>query len=106
MRKRKKRWLAPCVSICVFIAAVLLLRYGLTDAQRAADSEGLRIAEQSVRRGAVSCYATEGRYPESSAYLTEHYGVRVDENKYAVHYQVFAENVMPDIAVTERTAQP
>lgn len=100
---RKQRALPGILaSLGLFAAAALLLGYGVRDASRAADAEGLRIARESVRRAAVSCYAAEGRYPESYAYLRAHYGVRVDEQKYAVHYQVFAENLMPEIDVSER----
>lgn len=105
MKKKRRGRLLPLVaSIAVFIAMVFLLRGSLKDTQRTADEEGLRIAEQSIRRGAVTCYATEGRYPESYAYLRDNYGVRVSEIKYAVHYEVFAENIMPEITVVERVA--
>ena len=32
-------------------------------------------------------------------YLREHYGIRIDENRYIVFYEVFAENLMPEITV-------
>ena len=62
----------------------------------------MRIAEESILRGAVSCYAVEGFYPPDYDYLKEHYGIRVDEDKYDVFYSVFASNMMPDVTVVEK----
>lgn len=49
----------------------------------------------------MACYAAEGVYPPDLEYLKEHYGLQVDENQYTVRYDVFAENLMPDITVLE-----
>ena len=59
--------------------------------------------EEAVRRGCVACYAAEGRYPPDLEYLKEHYGIQVDEGRYTVRYDAFAENLMPDITVLENT---
>lgn len=85
----------------VFLVLLILAAavYGISSAASAADEAGLRTAEESIRRAAVSCYALEGFYPPDYAYLRAHYGVRVDEARYAVHYEVFASNVMPQITV-------
>lgn len=84
-------------------AAVLaLVAYGMLGAARAAKDAGLKTAEESIRRAAVSCYAIEGVYPPDYAYLKAHYGVRVDEGRYAIVYELFASNVMPEITVIPR----
>ena len=51
----------------------------------------------------MACYAAEGRYPPDLEYLKEHYGIQVDEGRYTVRYDAFAENLMPDITVLENT---
>ena len=58
------------------------------------------MAQDSIRRAVVSCYAIEGRYPDTYEYLAENYGLTVDEKKYTVHYEIFASNIMPEITVT------
>ncbi len=58
--------------------------------------ELLRLA---VNQAVVSCYAVEGRYPESLEYLEENYGIRVDREEYLVLYEVFADNVKPRFRV-------
>lgn len=61
---------------------------------------GRRQLENALRRGAAACYAAEGIYPPTIEYLTEHYGIQIDESRYHVFYEVFAENLMPQITVT------
>ena len=47
-------------------------------------------------------YAAEGVYPPDLAYLEEHYGVQIDEERFTVSYVVFGSNLMPDITVLEQ----
>ena len=61
--------------------------------------EGRQQLETALRRAAVACYATEGVYPPTLDYLTEHYGIQIDRNRYSVFYEIFAENLMPQITV-------
>ena len=61
--------------------------------------EGLSLAEESIRRAAVQCYALEGAYPADLSYLVDRYGVSVDPERYFVDYQYTASNLMPDITV-------
>ncbi len=92
------RWVLGCA---LFAGLLLLFLSAVGAANRRSASEGARLAEESIRRAAVTCYAVEGSYPESYAYIREHYGVAVDETRYTVFYQVFASNMMPDIVVLE-----
>lgn len=61
--------------------------------------EGRRQLETALRRAAVACYAAEGAYPDSLEDLTGRYGIQIDKENYTVFYEVFAENLMPDITV-------
>ena len=94
------RSLTPYLIFAVLFAFVLYyVITGLGQASAVSDSEGLRIAENSIMRSVINCYASEGKYPSSFEYLKEHYGISIDEDKYIIHYEVFAENFMPDITV-------
>jgi hypothetical protein len=101
MKKREKRGFvfaaAPAV-LFALVAAVVFLAAG--NAGKSGTEQGRQVLEDSVRRAAVRCYAVEGRYPESETYLEEHYGIAYDQSEYAVHYEIFADNIMPDITVT------
>lgn len=99
--KKKNGWLSAAAGICVFVAAAVWVIQGVRQTGASSGEEGRRLAEQAVRRAAVSCYAVEGAYPESYAYLKEHYGTMVDEQTYAVFYEVFASNIMPEITVVQ-----
>lgn len=90
------------ICLVMFAAVAMFCFSGLQGAKQKQQEEALRIAEESILRGAVSCYAVEGFYPPDYDYLKEHYGIRVDEDKYDVFYSVFASNMMPDVTVVEK----
>ena len=84
-----------CLIAVLFSAAIS----GLEQGQRREDR---KILEEALRRGAVACYAAEGFYPPDVAYLQAHYGLQYDEDRYSIHYERFASNLMPDITVLDR----
>ena len=91
----------PSALIGLLVLVVLLAVFGASASKMNGSSEerARQIAEDAVRRAAVTCYAVEGCYPESYAYLCEHYNVRVDSDRFIVYYSVFASNIMPEIEV-------
>lgn len=90
------RWLVTALAILLillcFLTALRQVTSGSSEAQR-------QQLEDSIRRAAVACYATEGYYPPDLEHLKTFYGIQIDDTRYAVHYEVFAENLMPDITV-------
>ena len=101
-RKRKFGWLPVALGLLVFAVTAVWMVRAVGQTAEASDREGLAMAEQAVRRAAVSCYALEGAYPASYEDLKERTGVAVDESRYAVFYEIFASNIMPEITVVER----
>jgi len=91
--------LLPIVFTLVMMGMIV---YGLRQTEVSSRAEALRILEDSIRRAVVMCYAVEGVYPESISYIEEHYQIHIDWNRYIVHYEIFASNLMPDIMVIER----
>ncbi len=85
-------------------AALVLLFFAaaLSSLDSGREAQGLRQLEDALQRGCVACYAAEGAYPPTLEYLEEHYGVQVDGERYAVYYDIFAENLMPNITVLEK----
>lgn len=102
---RKLARLSTPLFLVVFVVIVIWAVTGVRRASEASASEGLRIAEQAVRRAAASCYALEGAYPDSWESLKAHTGIAVDEDTYRVFYEIFASNIMPDITVTEKRGE-
>lgn len=89
--------LAVLIVVACFFAALRNLRSGQGEA-------GRQQLETALRRAAVACYAAEGVYPPDLDALTAHSGVQIDEAHYAVFYEIFADNLMPDITVLEKQA--
>ena len=85
-------------AILIFLAVVIILVMAVSDVSRTSSEESLTIAENSIRRAVITCYAQEGRYPESIEYLKENYGLYVSDD-FDVRYNIFASNIMPDIMV-------
>lgn len=103
---RKKERIRPLMSgIALPLLAAAILLFFLTalgnlgDGQR---DEGKAQLEAALRRAAVACYASEGIYPPSLDYIKEYYGIQIDDSRYLVIYEAFAENLMPDITVLEK----
>lgn len=87
------------LSVFLFALVFAVVKMGLMRAADGVRGEGVRVAEEAIARGVVSCYAIEGSYPQSYEYLRDNYGVAVNEDKYIIHYSVFASNIMPEITV-------
>lgn len=85
----------------LLLAALLAFAQGISSLGSGHSQEALERLEQAVRRGCVTCYAVEGRYPDSLDYLKAHYGLQVDEDRYRVFYEPVGSNLMPQITVLE-----
>lgn len=103
MKKQKRNWF-PSGAVVVLMAGVIAwFLIALADVQDSAARQGRQQLEDALRRGAVACYAAEGIYPPNVDYLVEHYGIQINEKRYAVFYEVVGENLMPQITVVERS---
>jgi hypothetical protein len=102
LRQRLKRLAGRLPGALLFVALLALFLFSVDKAAQAHEREAAAQLEKSVRRAAMVCYALEGRYPESLSYLKDNYGIMIDEEKFAVHYDIFASNIMPEIFVVEK----
>lgn len=99
----KRHWQGKFIWV---IATVLVLfmavwLFTATDHVDSGNREaGRQQLEDALRRAAVACYAAEGIYPPTVDYLETHYGIQIDRRQYHVFYEIFAENLMPQITVT------
>lgn len=103
MKKEKRfvRRLSGLWKALIVVAVAALFFVSLSRMDAGQGEEGRQLLEESLHRSAVACYAAEGIYPPTLSYLEEHYGVQIDRTRYAVFYEIFAENLMPDITVVE-----
>lgn len=97
--KRALQW-AVVAALCALLCwqGSVLYRLVATDL----DAQAAALLRQTVLTAAVQCYAVEGAYPPSLDYLQQNYGVQINRQRYIVTYEVFAANVLPDVAVLQR----
>ena len=107
MKKRKyiKRgaWIPMLLGLLRFAGVAAGMVRGVRVASEVSQREGLRMAEEAVRRAVVSCYALEGVYPANYEDLKAKSGLVIDEEKYKVFYEIFASNIMPSVTVIDLT---
>lgn len=94
------RWIMPLLLVLLLALGVKLF---LVDrpARQVQEETAYAIAE-TIRERARQCFAVEGVYPESLDYLIENYGLRINTTDYYVVYEVFADNLPPDIRVAKK----
>ena len=103
MRRRESKGLLAGLLLPVAVLAILMcFLMGVSNLTEGQADEDKRQLEEVLRRSAVACYAAEGIYPPDLAYLEEHYGIQINEERYVVSYDALAENLMPDITVLEK----
>ena len=88
-------WLPYIVFIIVFI----IFLSGVRATALSQEEEALQAIQESISRAILSCYAIEGRYPDSLEHLQNSYGLSIDEGKYVVYYHVFGTNIIPQVDV-------
>lgn len=90
--------------LALALAALLALGCAWGAGRVGADlqGQGADALRSAVLRSAVQCYAVEGYYPASLDYLTEHYGLRINRDRYIVVYEAFASNLPPQVTVLQK----
>lgn len=96
---KRNGYVTYAIFLGVFLCAVLLLWMGSRRLGQTAEREQTELLTEALNQAVVSCYAVEGRYPESLGYLIENYGIQVDQEKYVVVYDIFADNIRPQVQV-------
>ncbi len=86
----------------VAVAAVCCLLTAVGNVESGHSEESERRVEDTIKKAVVSCYAIEGVYPATLQYVEEYYGLQIDHEKYDVFYEVFADNIMPEITVVPK----
>ena len=93
------------IIIAVPVIAAVLLAIASEKIGGRQENESLKQLETTVRKAVMTCYATEGVYPPNVDYIEDHYGIQIDHDKYTVFYEIFGDNIMPQITVMEITEE-
>lgn len=97
--KTTRLWLPVVIAVVVLSALLLWFFPAVNHLSAGQHEEGRAQLEMALRRATVACYATEGIYPPTLDYLKQHYGIQIDKSRYSVFYEIFADNLMPEITV-------
>lgn len=98
-RVRKNRYGQLLLAVPVFLLFFAVFLAGVQSVSAVSEEKEMENIENAVVQSAVFCYGTEGAYPESLAYLREHYGLQYDEDKYIVDYEIVGKNIRPQVRV-------
>lgn len=90
------------VATGIFIFLLVIIYLGIEAVWERGKEEQKDFLEKGAIRAIVQCYAIEGMYPPDIAYLEDHYGIMINHDRYIVHYEIFASNIMPQIVVIEK----
>jgi DNA invertase Pin-like site-specific DNA recombinase len=97
----KRRHISGIVPLTFTIVILVMIVFGLRQADEANRAEGVRLLEEAILRAAVHSYAVGGYFPDSISYIEENFGIYIDRTRFIVHYEVFASNILPNIRVFE-----
>lgn len=100
-KKQEGFWKSIILPVLIFLCLLLFLAVGIGNVSSASDEESRQLLTDAVLRATVQCYAIEGLYPPNVQYLEDNYGVVYDHDRFIVHYEVFAGNILPDITVID-----
>jgi type II secretory pathway pseudopilin PulG len=106
MHLYERKRLAGLRGVIVTLAVLVMAAFGFirlvsaADARTEAEQEAQLL--EAVRRATVTCYAAEGQYPPTLAYLEENYALRFDDERFIVSYDAFASNIMPSVSILRR----
>ena len=94
-------WKGMIVPLLIFLCFFAFLAVGVGNVASASDEESRQILQDAMIRATVQCYAIEGMYPPDIQYLVDNYGIVYDHDRFIIHYEVFAGNILPDITVLD-----
>lgn len=103
--RKKKFLLKKCIFLlpaAAFLLLLVLFWQGITSIDETTLQKQQESLETAVTRSIIQCYATEGTYPPSLEYLTEHYGLTYNQELFFIDYRPIGSNIMPDVTVIRR----
>lgn len=89
----------PALIFTLFLAFFLI---GVTNTSQSSAKESKDVLETALQNSIIQCYAIEGMYPPDVTYLEDHYGIQIDHQRFIVHYEAFASNILPTVSVIEK----
>ncbi|WP_027399649.1 hypothetical protein [Anaerovorax odorimutans] len=104
-KKNSGFWKSLIIPLIVFLCFIIFLILGVNSILKTSNTESINVLQNSIQRAIIQCYSIEGMYPPSIEYLEENYGIVIEHEKYVVHYEVFAANILPDFYVIDLSTE-
>lgn len=105
MKKKHKDFFSAVQFLLIpvlLITCVCIILTAVGDVESGQKLESAKRVEDTIKKAVVNCYAIEGRYPATLEYVEEYYGLQINRDRYEVFYDVFADNIMPEITVLSK----
>ncbi|MBQ9247612.1 MAG: hypothetical protein IJ171_03385 [Ruminococcus sp.] len=88
-------------SVFFFVLIIAVFLIGISFIASTSSRDQKQVLTDAVNKDIIHCYAIEGYYPPSLAYIEEHYGLTYDKSKYLVDYVPVGDNIMPSVTIVE-----
>lgn len=98
---KRRHLLIPVLLVFLLLTGVfsaLRLSYG----KERSKEDGVTSLRETILRFSLQCYAVEGVYPPDLDYLIDNYGLVVNRKDYVISYEIFADNLPPEVRVVKR----
>lgn len=96
-------WLIFTTTFFIIVFSTFIFSTNKMDAS-SYDSQKNHLQE-TIQKEIAQCYALEGTYPPSLAYLQEHYGLVYNQELFYVDYVAIGSNIYPDVSVIVLTQE-
>lgn len=100
--KRKLHISPLMLTVCVFAIFIGIFIYSISTVDTSNNERQEEILMSALERDIMHCYALEGYYPPSLAYIEEHYGLIYDKDEYIVDYRPIGNNIYPNLAIIKK----
>ncbi len=104
-KKRKPGYFESFFTVLFLVGLIVWFSFGFNNIANSNIEEQLSETRETIRKCVVLCYSIEGQFPPNIEYLEKNYNLYINDEKYIVSYNIFASNIMPEIAVFERTTE-
>lgn len=88
-------------SVFFFVIIIVVFLMGISFIASTSSKDQKQVLTDAVNKDIIHCYAVEGYYPPSLAYIEDHYGLTYDKSRYLVDYVPVGDNIMPSVTIVE-----
>ena len=98
-QKRKNISINIVLSIVIYGLVMIFVIVGMMGVSNNSKKQEVEEVTRQINKSISLCYAIEGMYPNDLEYLENNYGLDIDDEKYIIHYKLFASNIQPEVMV-------